>query len=210
MRHRTFILVAKGKSAENARNAITRIETNLPVGQSLMVGTLSEAGRLIPGRVIDYCFFTHCAQAINIRDMSDYYLVKHFVTSAHGELLSKSRQVLSQSDAPVLTYQQKPCGGSTNELEHRLLSGHICHHHTTTGAMHWISKYLPVKRLYVIGVDGGRDYANGVYAVDQPAHTALTKSFGTEDYLTIWQGVAHRLAELLGRVYGVQTTFLKE
>lgn len=92
--------------------------------------------------------------------------------------------------------------------EPQLRSGGICHHHTTTGAMHWLAKVARYDRIRIIGVDGGRQYAPGSF-IDQPLQHRLRDELG-EQFLDDWKQITLRLAELLTEVYGTEFVWFSE
>ena len=86
-----------------------------------------------------------------------------------------------------------------------MLSGLICHHHTATGALHWLAKYGKYDLIKAIGVDYGPHYAAGSY-FHQPTLDLLNekcyKKTGIKNYqITEAKKVFMRVTGMVEDVY---------
>lgn len=94
-------------------------------------------------------------------------------------------------------YEDRACCGDREALSRKILSGGICHHHSTPAAIHWIAKFTDYTHIAIIGVDGGKHYAKG--------KSKLYKSFNPN--LDQWKMITERTADICGRTYGKQIEF---
>ena len=97
-------------------------------------------------------------------------------------------------------YSDRSCCGDRAAIERRILQGGIVHHHSTTAAIHWLSKYSDYDCVAVIGVDGGNEYANGKECLNP-----------TLQYdLDLWRLVTERVVDICSRVYRKQIEFYRD
>ena len=185
----TVALIAKGPSAENAREWINAFEH---------IATINDSGRYVEGP-IQWAFFTDTIRPIE----TQRHRVERFVSP-------DVRLNLPEWYRPEIhiRYADTRCGGSEDEFRERVYSGGICHHHTTTGAMHWLAKIAKYKRIRIIGVDGGHSYAADSH-VNLETHNRLKTELG-ENFLDDWKVVTHRLAKVLAEVYGTEFEWFNE
>lgn len=180
---RSVTLIAKGPSAVCAPSFVEPGDD---------IAAVNDAGRFIE-REITYAFFTDA-----MRPMVE-----------HQQRISRFVSPAREINRPVwyrpqdhITYAEGECEGTQDAFEERIQSGGICHHHTTTGAMHWLAKVAGYNRIRIIGVDGGHQYAPGSF-IDQPLQNKLREDLGNE-FLDDWKLITIRLAELLTKVYGTE------
>ena len=180
MEHRTVTLVAKGPSAAFADE-----------WKRGDVAVVNDAGKLVSGP-IRYAFYTDDWSAEQMRCFSNR--VEHFVTT------SRAKTHLSPA---TIVYQDDACGAETSHLKDRILSGGICHHHTTPGAIHWLAKFGRYSHIRVIGVDGGKNdnYHQGVSS----SHRFLRKQ--PEGFLDKWKELTIKVAKLIQSVYDTEIVF---
>jgi len=192
----TITVIAKGPSAENAYEFINR------VGHT-DIATINDAATLILATQIDYAFFTHTGLLPKMQPHA----------SRIQSYVCPDLQTHERKDPPdwiaakLIQYPDRYCAGSTEDLQQRIIDGGICHHNTTNGALHWLAKCGGYRRIRVIGVDGGRQYADGVNVLSKTWHDVISANEKTEDYLDIWRGVTLRLADVLRNVYGTEIEF---
>ena len=103
------------------------------------------------------------------------------------------------------------CPEDLASLTKRIVEGGICHHHTSTGALHWLVKHGKYDLIKVIGVDGGTDFAPGSY-FHKPTIDLLNQrtyeSTGIKNHLfDSYKEVVIQLVEILTRVYDCKITF---
>lgn len=105
----------------------------------------------------------------------------------------------------LITYRDSACSGETFVMQERILSGGICHHHTTSGALHWLSKFGKYGRVGILGVDGGRGTVAGVTSFDTEFKGIAQIS--NVDFLDEWKDIDQRLTGILAKVYGTRFTW---
>lgn len=185
---RTVCLIAKGPNAIHA-------EAYRNSGDA--IATVNDSGRYISGP-IGYAFasdgvlrFGHhqdriarIVTPVKSFDLPDWY-------TAHRHVM----------------YADSACEGDEAAFRKRIAEGGICHHHTTTGAMHWLAKVACFDRIKIIGVDGGTEYATDAL-INLPAHSHLIATLGP-NFLDDWKVITERLAEILAEVYGTQFEWYK-
>ena len=186
---KSITLIAKGPSAVCAESFINPGDD---------VATVNDAGRFIE-RPIAFAFFSD-----TMRPMAEHqHRISRFVSPAKEYNWPKWYRPTDH-----ITYTDTECEGTREAFQQRMRSGGICHHHTTTGAMHWLAKVARYDRIRIIGVDGGHQYAPGSH-VDQPLQERLRSELGNE-FLDDWKQITIRLSELLAVVYGTQFDWFAE
>lgn len=185
----TITIVGKGPSAINAQAWIDAEATDVAV--------INEAGLLLRStQAIDYAFFSH----LDFVELSrpTWGRTLHFSGPAYFKVNGRiERQFPDQLpvDFPREKYDgyvDHACCGDEQSLVDRIVAGGISHHHTATGAHHWLAK-RGYRRIRVIGVDGGSQYATGMSGHVGPWS------------LDEWKVVHKRLADVLHRIYGTTT-----
>lgn len=185
----SVMIVGKGPSAAHAWRWCRE-------GDAIAV--INDAAKLIPGRRIDYAFFS---DAIAITEMM---ADRHRITSIISRRLDLASVDYIKAHPETtdwihshnwISYADTQCEGSFEAIAARILTGGIAHHHTLPGAIHYLAKVERAKHIRVIGMDGGERYAPGV----KPLLT------GEGIDLTQWAEITRRLAKILHDVYG--TTF---
>lgn len=178
-------LIAKGPSAIHAQEWIDAVETDVAV--------INEAGLLLRrDQDIHFGFFSHPEGALRMRPLWDK--IKIFSGPSHFD--SEPTLPPGFPSSKHVGYYDWSCCGDDQSLVARILCGGIAHHHTTTGAHHWLAK-LGYKTIRVIGVDGGGAYADGMQGI------------GPQQPLDAWKEIHARLSDILLRVYGSETVWFK-
>lgn len=190
---KTVTLVAKGPSAVHAQAWIDRMRTDVAV--------INEAGLLLrETQPIHFGFFSHQEMAMRMRSLwnrIEIFSGPESLTFADGSI-ERVRDVMP-ADFPLDRFRGYPdwkCCGYEASLLDRIRRGGICHHHTTTGAHHWLVRQ-GYRRVRVIGVDGGTGYATGMNGLPGPWS------------LDEWKTIHMRLAALLKRGYGAITEWYR-
>lgn len=154
------------------------------------VAAVNDSVRYISGRV-DYCFFIH--DCIPLREFS--HRVDKFVSPL--ESLPNEHWV---SSGQYLSYRDSTCCATSEGMAKKIMDGGICHHHTTTAALHWLCKFGKYDLIRVIGIDGGHEYAPGAWTT---AHRDVQKKLG-ENFMDDWKRISLRLCGILTKVYGTE------
>ena len=199
-------LIGKGPSAIHADEFMNDSDD---------VSVVNDAG-IFTNRDVDYCFCTHnyyttlkgtVHKIRNIVTPIKYLLPPHCNTGLGGmHLLDEIK------DVNKIAYNEKRNStGDSSKLIEYLLSGSICHHHTTAGALHWLAKYGKYDLIKVIGVDGGTDYAPGSYfhqsTIDLLNRQVYERTGIKNHLLDSYKEVTIQLVEILTKVYDCKITF---
>jgi len=191
------ILILKGPSAARADEVCEKLRPEI-------IATVNDSSLLLKKTPrIDYCFFTHLTR-VGIPSESripESLAVKidTFVSPEFAKQHPDNRWLLD-GQYKWLTYEDHACSYVLENIHHRILSGGIVHHHTTSGAIHWLCKYRCLKTLYVLGMDGGgrSNYAPGMIGA-MNTH---------DDLLNEFKRANETIIPVLQRVYGVQIEVL--
>ena len=182
---KSILLVGKGPSAVQA-NTLRQPHEDVAV--------INDAARYING-LIHYCFFIH-----------DFMPVSEFVDRI-DTFVSPEQSLPSghwSEKARYLSYKDSTCERTQQDFINRIVEGGICHHHTTTAALHWLAKYGDYFQIRILGVDGGRNYAPGAFT---ESHRGVSERLGP-DFLDDWKSICKELTTLLSRIYGVTYVWL--
>lgn len=188
----SVVVVGKGPSAVNVNDFR---------GERDHIAAINDAGKLVDG-FIDYCFFTHTSVLRNIEDVRQR--ISTFVSPSLEKFAPKESVPGWFSEYKHIEYDWRTCAGDIDTLSSRIVSGGICHHNTTNGAIHWLAKHGRYRKIKIIGVDGGKAYAPGMAFLSDKVHQRIVKNEGTDEYLDIWRQVTKRLCRILQAVYGVE------
>jgi len=183
---RTVCLIAKGPNAIHA-------EAYRNSGDA--IATVNDSGRYISGP-IDYAFASD--GLARLRETQER--ISRIVTPSRAFDLPDWYQPQTH-----ITYSDSKCCGDESALRERITTGGICHHHTTTGALHWLAKVQRYEVIRIIGVDGGMHYAPQAL-VNAPAMLQLRNTLG-KTFLTDWKLITERLCGLLTEYYGTRIEF---
>lgn len=185
----TVTIVGKGPSASSSQDWIDAVETDVAV--------INESGLLLrSNQKIDYAFFSHL-DFVNL-SRPTWNRTSVFSGPSRFKIGGEVRDQFPRMFPPGFPvdrydgYLEHECCGDERSIIDRIASGGIVHHHTATGAHHWLVK-RGYKRVRVIGVDGGTQYANGM--------TGHTGPWSLDD----WKRVHKLLSSILLRVYGAKT-----
>lgn len=190
--NQTVTLIAKGPNAVHASRFIA-------AAPGTDIASVNDACALFT-EPIDYLFFSDITFAQQVQGHADR--IARFVSPV-GPYEHPTPDWLKELEGERWsTYADKRCDGDASSLIACVLRGGIAHHHTTTGAMHWLAKIGKYQRIRIIGVDGGRCFAAGVY-VSPTVQNHLHEKLG-DDYLDLWKRVTHRLADILHQIYGTE------
>lgn len=192
-------IIAKGPSANHALKFLAKH------GPS-DIASINDAGSLIPGSRITWCFFSDVIfLKRNIAHHKDS--IQTFVSPAiPGHLMLHVPDWVSD----WVQYPESQCTGFIDDMVKRMSVGGICHHNTVSGAIHWLAKHGKYRTIRIIGVDGGRNYAKGVNVVGPETHKKLIDDHGTKDYLDIWKEVTKTLCSLVKKVYATNIEWYGE
>ncbi len=186
---RTVTIVGKGKSAEHAGDFIE--------GD---VCSINDALRILPGGRAKWVFLTDVSTWAKLHRF--HRTVDHFVCPQYSMTntdLWKRPGWLNPNKVTV--YHDRACEGDHHSLLARIANGRICHHSTTTGAMHWLVKEAKYERVKLIGIDADGGYAAGTEPVSSEVFDGIVSQHG-EAFFAEWRLIAQRLAGLLTSVYG--------
>ena len=191
---KSVCLIAKGPSAIQADEFIDPFDD---------IAVINDAG-IFTSRNVDYAFCTHNYYT-TLKDT--VYKIKNIVTLAKNveekgplggmELLD---EVLNVNK---IIYQQGWCKPEKDGFIRHIAAGKVCHHHTATAALHWLSKFGKYDLVKVIGIDGGTEYAPGSY-VDQETYDKLGIKDGLLDQ---WKEIMFELVKVLENIYDCQFKF---
>lgn len=202
---KSICLIAKGPSAVHADDFMNDSDD---------VGVVNDAG-IFTKRNVDYCFCTHNYYT-TLKDT--VHKIKNIVTPIKCLLpplcdtgLGGMHLLDEVKNVNKITYNEdQPKTGDPARLVEYILNGNICHHHTTTGALHWLAKHGKYDLIKVIGVDGGTGHAPGSY-VHQPTidflNQKLYEKTGIKNHLLdSYKQLAIQLIEILENVYDCKIT----
>ena len=204
---KSVCLIGKGLSAVHANEFLDKDDD---------IATINDSGVLVDGQ-IKYAFSPH-----------DFNMIKTVYSRILFTVSPRNKKYPNNplwynGPAPDwwdfskhITYEEGACGGAYEHLSSRMLSGGICHHATTSGAIHWLCKGARYEKIRIIGVDGGSGYAPAVQLksiIDEDhkrASAAGKKCFSKfylkdPDFMSKWKAISERVAHLCEKVYG--TTF---
>lgn len=185
---KTITLIAKGPSANHAAQWIRDGD----------VAVINDAGLLVPERKLDFVFFSDGAAFEGITKCRKRigYLVNRRLIERDTALMP---QWVKQWPYRV-SYHDRECDGDDASMAARIVAGGIVHHHTTTGALHWLVKHGRYRNIRVIGVDGGSatDYAGG-----------LSQTCPGDYDLDEWRDITRRCTQLLAKVYDARFEWWK-
>tara|TARA_R110000824_G_scaffold128568_4_gene289497 strand:+ start:15592 stop:16212 length:621 start_codon:yes stop_codon:yes gene_type:complete len=199
-------LIGKGPSAIHADEFMNDSDD---------VSVVNDAG-IFTNRDVDYCFCTHNYYTTlrgTVHKIKNIVTPKKYLTPEWAKTGLGGMHLLDEiKDVNKIVYNEKinPTGDPSKLIEY-LLSGSICHHHTTAGALHWLVKHGKYDLIKVIGVDGGTGYAPGSY-FHQPTIDLLNQQVyertGIKNHLLDnYKQVLLRLVEILENVYSCKITF---
>ena len=196
---KSICLIAKGPSAVYANEFMDKDDD---------VAVINDASIFTKRDRVDYCFITHNYYT-SLKDT--VHKIRNIVTIAKNakkkapeggfELLDE----VANTNKIVYDHivEGDPLKTDKDGLIRHIGAGKICHHHTSTGALHWLAKYGKYDLIKVIGIDGGNEYAPGSY-VNRPSYDKIGIKDGILDK---WKGVVLELAKVLEDIYGCQFKF---
>lgn len=179
---KSIVLIGKGPSAVHA--ALWRKPKD-------DVAVINDGARFVSGD-IDYCFFIH--------DVVPMEPFAHRVDTFVSPVVRIPENHWSAKGNRYITYQHRECGATVDAFRQRIIAGGICHHHTTTAAIHWLAKFGKYDLVRIIGVDGGSSYADGSY-VDPYRDVESRLGVG---FLDEWKRITVSLSRVLTSVYGTE------
>lgn len=186
MKKRVWV-VGKGKSCLDLQKYLKDTDA---------ICSINDGASHIRNRTIDYVFFTDLTAFEYIESMQNR--VERFISpepiDQHFDEYPKWLQ------GRWTYYTDRSCAGDRNSIEKKILEGGIVHHHTTTAAIHWLSKFSDYDCIAVIGVDGGNEYAYG----KESLNPALQYD------LDLWRIITERVVDICSRVYRKQIEFYRE
>jgi len=187
------LLVLKGPSATKAEEVRQELQPEI-------LAVVNDAGFLLgPHTMIDYCFFTHFTRVgADEPKRLPLEVSKRITTYVSPKLaLPDSRnQWITIEGHKWYTYNDHSCSCEPGAVHERIIAGGIVHHHTASGALHWLCKYRSLRTIHVLGMDGGdrTAYAPGLHG----AKTA------TDGLLDEFKRANQIIIPILQRVYGVE------
>ena len=196
---KSICLIAKGPSAVYANEFMDKDDD---------VAVINDASIFTKRDRVDYCFITHNYYT-SLKDT--VHKIRNIVTIAKNakkkapeggfELLDE----VANTNKIVYDHivEGDPLKTDKDGLIRHIGAGKICHHHTSTGALHWLAKYGKYDLIKVIGIDGGNEYAPGSY-VNRPSYDKIGIKDGILDK---WKEVVLELAKVLEDIYGCQFKF---
>ena len=156
------------------------------------VASVNDGAMHIPEKEIEYVFFSDLVAMDLVKDHESR--VKRFVSRMPLEL--------EVDDHPEWMvdrwsfYPERECGGDRSSIAERIISGGVCHHHTTPAAIHYLCKYETYDEICVIGADGGSKYADGKSPTRVPSVN-----------LDEWSTISRRVGDICSNVYGKRVRF---
>ena len=195
---KSVCLIAKGPSAFYADEFMNKNDD---------VAVINDAG-IFTKRDVDYCFCTHNYYT-TLR--GTVHKIRNIVTVAKNAKAKGPRGGFDLLDEVVdvnkIVYEHlvkgHPLKTDKNGLIRHISAGRICHHHTSTAALHWLAKHGKYNLIRVIGIDGGTEYAPGSY-VDYPTYVKLGIKEGTLDK---WKEIVLELVKVLENIYDCKFKF---
>ena len=191
----TVTIIAKGKTAENA-------DLFIRACPGTAVACINDSAILLrPGIVPNYCFFSDVGMAKAVVESGREH---HRYISRLNDNFPSKLPTQFPFDKWDLCYAES-CGASMPQLESQLISGRICWHHTTPGAIHWLAKNDKFRKIRIIGVPLGDEphvRANGVTESQEFMEEMNKKNNG--NFFHQWNEVTDRVCNLMSRVYGVE------
>jgi len=194
----TITIVAKGPSANHAQEFIDACP-------GTHIAAINDAGDLFTNH-INWVFLSDSDVARKIAHFKSRTDVFAF---PENRILSEGKSISEWlGDTEKVQYPCEPCAGDETTLRQRITEGGITHHNTVNGALHWLCKHGKYRTIRLIGVDGGREYADGrVFSGSPQAFKRLAESHGTEDFLDIWHDITDRLIDILKCTYAVEVNW---
>ena len=201
---KSICLIAKGPSAVYANEFMDENDD---------VAVINDASIFTKRDRVDYCFVTHNYYT-TLKDT--VHKIRNIVTIAKNakekapkggfELLDEIVNVNKIVYDPLV--KGSPLKTDKDGLIRHIASGRICHHHTSTAALHWLAKYGKYDLVKVIGIDGGDQYAPGGY-VNRPSYDRLgIKAIKDEGgILDKWKEVVLELVKVLEDIYDCKFEF---
>ena len=195
---KSVCLIAKGPSAIYAEDFMRETDD---------IAVINDAG-IFTKRDVDYCFCTHNYYT-TLR--GTVHKIRNIVTVAKNAKTKGPMGGFDLLDEVVdvnkIVYEHlvkghalKPC---KDGFMRHIAAGKVCHHHTSTAALHWLAKHGKYDLVRVIGIDGGTEYAPGSY-VHQPTYDKLGIRYGLLD---TWKEIVLELVEVLENIYGCKFKF---
>lgn len=181
---KTACILCKGPSVQHCTDFISTEDD---------IVSINDAGKYYDGP-IKYVFSTHPDRFFNLNVFGRAQWI--VVPGSHKGLLDESCQ------NKLITYKEDACAGDLESFVKMICSGGICHHHTTTGAIHWLCKFGGYTHIKIIGLDGGVSYFN------QSDHTKDVFRLRDEhgiNFLDEWKNITLTLIGVMENIYG--TTF---
>jgi hypothetical protein len=191
----TITIVAKGPSADNAQKFID-------AAPGTHVCAINDSGLLFTNH-INWSFLSDpdvARKILHLRDRTDVFVFP----SGRGEAEGMDISEWLGDGVQQVHYPTGQCSGHSPDMHQRLIEGGITHHNTVHGAMHWLCKHGKYRKMRLIGVDGGKGYAKGVFPGSPQAFDRIEKTHNTKDFLDVWKNVTKRLIHLLKCVYAVE------
>ena len=192
---KSAILIGKGPSAVFAQQLVQ----DKP-GHSVAV--INNAGDILDGdQHVDYGFFTHVeAYELMLKSQRKIGL---YVSPENDPYIARCNRDHQRKTHIHAYYQHNTCAPCREALVGRILEGGITHFNTATAAHHWLAKE-GYKTIYLIGIDGGTEYAPGLDPISEAAKVAIAQ--GAYDVAAT---VHRELCSILRNVYGTQTVWIR-
>jgi len=189
----TVTLIGKGPSASHAQEWIDSEPTDVAV--------INEVGVLLrETQPIHYGFFTHSSFLYKMPHLWDRIQTFSGPSEFHHPQLSERFPDNLPVGFPIdkyRPYRDWNCCGDRQSMINRIVSGGIVHHHTSTGAHHWLAKQ-GYRRIRLIGFGGGSGYASGLDGHVPP-----------EINLGEWTAIHRELSVLIDAIYGTETEWFE-
>lgn len=181
------IIVAKGPSSEGAQSLIDKIGCH--------VCTVNDSAMLLDSdSPVDFCVFCHADFAERAKDRWGsirLFMCPFFDFDVNRLAYSVRCQLPSEFPHEKCIYvNERFCPANEDVLRLKIRCGQVVWHHTTVAAMTWMSA-MDMKKIHVIGVDGGRDYAKGMHG---------NHSIDLDE----WKSVAHTVGSIISEERGVE------
>ena len=196
---KSICLIAKGPSAIYANEFMDKNDD---------IAVINDASIFTKRDRVDYCFITHNYYT-TLR--GTVHKIRNIVTVAKNAKEKSPVGGFELLDEIVnvnkIVYEHlvkdHPLKTDKKGLIRHIGAGRICHHHTSTAALHWLAKYGKYDLIKVIGIDGGTEYAPGSY-VNQPTYVKLGIKEGTLDR---WKDIVLELVKVLEDIYDCKFEF---
>jgi hypothetical protein len=189
MRSKTVLILGKAPGGKAAARAVLDAE------KACDVAVINDAGKLLrPTDRIDWCFWTDGPMFAHCGEFQKRVgcFVSPVEPPAPPDWYNPKRHVF---------YGDRACGGDVGSLAGKILSGGICHHHTTPGAIHWLAKHAWYRRFILCGISGQPGLEDGVWVSPTNIRDLNEKEGPT--FRQDWHRITRTACDLVQRVYAV-------